>query len=106
MIYKDIEELEELIDKLIGEDDYKNAIPVDGFTAIIADGSLEEYHEFTLWEIQDKTGSVVEYAIEQYHTGLQAGCFGVREVEAVYDLDSWHTTKKFYKKVSKEFSGG
>ena len=91
------------IENLIDEYDCRDAVILDSFESTTADGLLETYDEFTLFGLQDKNGNIVNYAIDNYHTGLNRGCFGVREVYAIPYLSYWNCRKHFYKNVSVEY---
>ena len=82
------------------------AVVLDSFASTQADGSLEFYDEFTLYGLKDRNGKMVDYAIDHYHTGLQPGCFGVREAYAIPVLSDWNCEKQFYKNISKEYKEG
>lgn len=96
-MFKDIEDL-------IYEYDCKDAVIIDFFASTTADGLLRTYDEFTLFGLQNKNGNIVDYAIDNYHTGLNRGCFGVREVYIIPDLSYWNCRKRFYKNISVEYS--
>ena len=96
----------ESIESLIGEYEYNDAVILDSFACTQADGLLETYDEFALFGLQDKNKNIVNYAIDNYHTGLNRGCFGVREVYTIPDLSYWNCRKQFYKSVSVEYKGG
>ena len=83
-----------------------NAVVLDSFASTTADGSLETYDDFVLYGLQDKKGNVISYAVDNYHEGLQQGCFGVREAYTIPDLSDWNSEKKFYEGVSVEFKEG
>ena len=83
-----------------------DAVVLDSFACTQADGPLEFYDEFTLFGLQDKSGKIVNYAIDNYHTGLQRGCFGVREVYTIPDLSDCNSSKRFYRINSLEFKEG
>ena len=95
-MYKDIEEL-------IDEYSFADAILLDEFSATTKDDGLSDCHEVTLWGLTNKNGNVIDYAIDHYWTGLQPGCFGVREVTIIPDLSYWNCEKRFYYKIATEF---
>ena len=96
--------------EFIGDVEYEyncNAVVLDSFASTMTDGTLGYYDEFILYELQDKKeGNVIGYAIDNYHTGLQQGCFGVRAVYTIPDLSDWNSEKKFYEGISVEFKEG
>ena len=96
--------------EFIGDLEYEyncNAVVLDSFASTMADGTLEYYDEFILYGLQDKKdGNVIGYAVDNYHTGLQQGCFGVRTVYTIPDLSDWNCEKKFYEGISVEFKEG
>ena len=94
------------IEELMDEYDCSDAVVLDSFACTQADGLLEFYDEFVLFGLQDKNGNIIEYGIDNYHTGLNRGCFGVREVYTIPDLSYWNCRKRFYKSVSVEYKGG
>ena len=96
----------ESIEELIQDYEYNDAVILGFFTSTTADGPLKTYDEFTLFGMQNKNGNIVDYAIDNYHTGLNRGCFGVREVYIIPDLSYWNCRKHFYKNVSVEYSEG
>ena len=96
----------ESIKELMDAYDYSAAVVLDSFASTQADGSLEYYDEYILVGLQDKSGKIVDYAIDNYHTGLNSGCFGVREVYTITDLSDWNCEKQFYKGISVEFKEG
>ena len=94
------------IEELIQDYEYADAIILDSFACTEADGPLETYDEFTLFGLQNKNGNIIDYAIDNYHTGLNRGCFGVREVYIIPDLSYWNCRKHFYKSISVEYKEG
>ena len=96
----------ESIEELMQDYEYEDAVILDSFASTTADVLLETYDEFALFGLQDKNGNIVNYAIDNYHTGLQLGCFGVREVYTIPDLSYWNCKKQFYKSISVEYKGG
>ena len=96
----------ESIEELMQDYEYEDAIVLDSFASTQADGSLGTYDDFVLYGLQDKNGSIIGYAVDNYHTGLQRGCFGVREAYTIPDLSDWDSEKEFYKHISSEFKEG
>ena len=96
----------ESIRELMEEYGYSDAVVLDSFASTTVDGSLETYDDFVLYGLQDKNGNVIGYAVDNYHTGLQQGCFGVRAAYTIPDLSDWNCEKKFYEGVSVEFKEG
>lgn len=95
-MYTDIEEL-------MADCCFANAILLDEFSATTKDDGLSDYHQVTLWGLTNKNGNVIDYAIDHYWTGLQPGCFGVREVTIIPDLSYWNCEKRFYNGIATEF---
>lgn len=91
------------IESLIDEYEFADAIPLDEFAATSRDDGLSFYDEVTLWGLTNKNSNVVDYAIDHYHTGLNPGCFGVREAELIPDLSYWNCRKRFYNGIATEF---
>ena len=88
-------------------DEYNcDARVLDSFASTQADGDLETYDDFVLYELQDKNGNIIGYAVDNYHEGLQNGCFGVREAYTIPDLSEWNNSKCFYRSISVEFKEG
>ena len=96
----------ESIRELMEEYGYSDAVVLDSFASTMADGSLETYDDFVLYGLQDKNGNIIGYAVDNYHEGLQSGCFGVREAYTIPDLSDWNSSKRFYRGISVEFKEG
>ena len=96
----------ESIRELMEEYGYSDAVVLDSFASTQADGSLETYDDFVLYGLQDKNGNIIGYAVDNYHEGLQSGCFGVREAYTIPDLSDWNSSKRFYRGISVEFKEG
>ena len=96
----------ESVKELMDEYGYSKVIVLDSFASTTADGSLETYDDFVLYGLKDKNGDVIAYAVDNYHEGLQNGCFGVREAYIIPDLSEWNSEKKFYECISVEFKEG
>ena len=85
---------------------YSDVIVLDSFASTTADGSLGTYDDFVLYGLKDKNGDVIAYAVDNYHEGLQNGCFGVREAYIIPDLSEWNSNKRFYKRIASEYKEG
>ena len=96
----------ESIEELMQDYGYNDFVVLDSFASTQTDGSLGTYDDFVLYGLQDKNGSIIGYAVDNYHTGLQRGCFGVREAYTIPDLSDWDSEKEFYKHISSEFKEG